>query len=86
MASSGSIDGGYFLPLHEPMYVKIDQRYKTFIKELPDDAERGLLLTLYDNPLDKAARDAYHDWLIEKGRNKTAKSIKKGWTPGVEKK
>lgn len=67
-------------------FVKIDRRYKAFLSEISDDTERGLLITLYSNPLDSAARAAYTDYLLERGRNKTATAIRNGWTPGIENK
>ena len=62
---------------------------KRFITELPvSEAERGLLLELltWEEWTSKhlAARNAYHDLLIQQGRSKTAVHLRNGYIPFVD--
>lgn len=61
---------------------RIDRRMLLFQAELQPEPERCMIISLYDNPSDKMTRDAYADYLEERGRYETSKAVRNGWTPG----
>lgn len=46
------------------------------------DEEKGFFTSLLEDPKNKATRNAYSDWLLEKGRTESSELVKKGHTPG----
>lgn len=49
---------------------------------LMGDEEKGFFTSLLEDPKNKATRNAYSDWLLEKGRTESSELVKKGHTPG----
>ena len=65
-------------------YVNQDQHI-FLLEMLASSQEKIFLRALQDDPNDAALKDAYHDWLLEQGRDTSAKLIKEGFVPGKEK-
>jgi hypothetical protein len=56
----------------------------TFLIELPvKGLKRGLLLALQEDPRGVAARNAYHDYLLEQDRPQSAQNVLSGYTSGL---
>jgi uncharacterized protein (TIGR02996 family) len=65
------------------MNESLDYNFTFLLELLATPAELGFVLTLHEDPKDPAARAAYHDWLLEQGRVKSAQVVLEGYTPGL---